>query len=215
MSELPPGETRLDAFRENMKSERESQEISQAELARRMSAVGYNFHQQTVQKIESGTRPVRLDEAADISRELGHDLNDMLSTPETLKQIKLHQEMYDAALEAGTALSDAVEALARYYERQKAFARAADRRGTDWRGQQEELLEGTLQTVQEQFELRLDFSKHALSSARRLSSQERANILDYHGITVVDTGRLGPNMQRFVNAHPELRRRAKLDESAS
>lgn len=42
---------------------REQRRLSQAELARRMKAQGLSWHQVTVGRTESGTRPLRLDEA--------------------------------------------------------------------------------------------------------------------------------------------------------
>lgn len=41
--------------------------MSQAELARRLAASGLPFRQQTVLKVEKGSRPLRLDEAVWIS----------------------------------------------------------------------------------------------------------------------------------------------------
>ncbi len=56
--------------------------MTQAELAARVSEAGLPFHQQTIQRIESGTRPIRLNEAGVIALALGARLVDM-SRPET------------------------------------------------------------------------------------------------------------------------------------
>src|ERR1700720_1898610 len=51
--------------------------MSQTELARQLSGRGLPFHQQTVQRIEKGERPLRLNEALEIAEILGSDPADM------------------------------------------------------------------------------------------------------------------------------------------
>lgn len=65
-------------FRETMTALRNGQEMSQTALADRLRARGLTFHQQTVAKIESGERPVRLDEAYLIAEELGASVDRMV-----------------------------------------------------------------------------------------------------------------------------------------
>lgn len=67
-------------FREQMAHMREARNFTQTELARRLSVWGLPFHQQTVQRIESGQRPIRLNEALLIARELGVSLQSMMAT---------------------------------------------------------------------------------------------------------------------------------------
>ena len=52
-----------DAFIAGLKTERNAQGMSQTDLAERMSALGYKFHQATVYKIENGDRKVSASEA--------------------------------------------------------------------------------------------------------------------------------------------------------
>lgn len=59
-SDGPPWE-RL--FADRMRLKREASGMSQTELARRLTERGLPFHQQQVQRIEIGNRPVRLNEA--------------------------------------------------------------------------------------------------------------------------------------------------------
>lgn len=55
-----------------MRKRRETLELSQTEFARRLNQRQHlPFHQQTVQRIEAGERPIRLDEAFKIAAELG------------------------------------------------------------------------------------------------------------------------------------------------
>jgi transcriptional regulator with XRE-family HTH domain len=59
---------------------------SQTELAKKLAAQGLPFHQQTVQRIEQGTRPLRLTEAAYVADTFGLGINqllDLLDVPES------------------------------------------------------------------------------------------------------------------------------------
>ncbi|NEE42016.1 helix-turn-helix transcriptional regulator, partial [Streptomyces sp. SID7982] len=52
--------------------------LSQGKVADAMNAEGFVFYQQTIAKVESGERPVRLDEATALARIFGADLGDAL-----------------------------------------------------------------------------------------------------------------------------------------
>ncbi len=65
-----------DNFIERMKELRTAK-MSQTELARQLNRRGLPFHQQTVQRIEKGERPLRLNEAHAIAEILGSDPADM------------------------------------------------------------------------------------------------------------------------------------------
>jgi transcriptional regulator with XRE-family HTH domain len=67
-------------FRTNMKRARESQDVSQTDLARQMKDRGFGFHQQTVQRVESGDRPVRLNEAYAIAEILDMTVDELSRT---------------------------------------------------------------------------------------------------------------------------------------
>lgn len=69
------------SFRSNLRSLREARGLTQGHLAAALKQDGLPFHQQTVQKIESGERPPRLAEAIAIARVLGVDLQDLLDPP--------------------------------------------------------------------------------------------------------------------------------------
>lgn len=97
-------------FREHMRELREAMGLSQAELARRIRAKGPAFHQQTVARIESGDRPVRLNEAFLVAEELAASLDEMTLQPgwEELTLRRLSEEVEDAR----AALSEAFGAWA-------------------------------------------------------------------------------------------------------
>lgn len=75
--------------------------MNQTDLARRLSATwGLPFHQQTIQRIENGKRPVRLNEAILIARELGVRLETMTeSEPASARAVM--QAVDEARSEAG------------------------------------------------------------------------------------------------------------------
>lgn len=76
------------AFRHNLIQQRAGAGISQTELAKRLAAKGLPFHQQTIQRIEAGDRPVRLNEAMIISALFNIDLDEMITptSPEALTE---------------------------------------------------------------------------------------------------------------------------------
>jgi len=61
-----------------MREMREAAGITQTELARRLRIRGLPYHQQTVQRVEVGDRPIRLDEAFHIAAELETHLDVMV-----------------------------------------------------------------------------------------------------------------------------------------
>lgn len=64
-------------FIQQMALLRERRGMTQTDLAKRLKAFGLPFHQQTVQRVEAGERPVRLDEAHMIAHVLDADLSSM------------------------------------------------------------------------------------------------------------------------------------------
>ena len=71
--------------------------MSQTELARQLSGRGLPFHQQTVQRIEKGERPLRLNEAHAIAEILGTDPWDM-ARPVTSDEQELQHVIGDLQL---------------------------------------------------------------------------------------------------------------------
>lgn len=67
-------------FRAQLRARREASGESQSALAKRIAASGLAFHQPTVQRIEDGKRPVRLDEAHVIAEALGTTIEAMTSS---------------------------------------------------------------------------------------------------------------------------------------
>lgn len=90
------------AFVERLRALRESNGWSQSELARRAQEAGLSFHQPTVQRIESGERPLKLSEALTLSTLFGIQLESSLGDPRnaTLLHAVLRAEKDRDALHA-------------------------------------------------------------------------------------------------------------------
>lgn len=67
-------------FITNLQRLRERRSLKQTDLARALRRAGLPFHQQTIQRIENGDRPVRLNEAYLIAQELDVELEQMTSS---------------------------------------------------------------------------------------------------------------------------------------
>lgn len=65
-------------FVENVTRARKAADMSQTELGKRIATKGLPFHQQTVQRIENGSRPVRLNEAVIIAEVLYLEFPDVM-----------------------------------------------------------------------------------------------------------------------------------------
>ena len=71
----------VENFGAHLRSRRQLLEMSQTALAEAVGELGFPMVQQTIAKIEAGTRPVRLDEAAALARAVGLTLPQMLQPP--------------------------------------------------------------------------------------------------------------------------------------
>ncbi|WP_035744701.1 helix-turn-helix transcriptional regulator [Haematomicrobium sanguinis] len=93
-NELPD----IDAyFRSNLKGYRERAHLTQEQLAQRLSDIGFSFRQQTIQKIEQGTRGVSLREALAISKALNlPELDALLAPPVNDRLSYLMNELLEA-----------------------------------------------------------------------------------------------------------------------
>ena len=101
-------------FAANVKRFRESQNMTQTDLARLMAERGFSFHQQTVQRIENGSRPVRLDEAYHLADALGGDIRFMSYSVENVRTHEKNQAL-SGALELTTGLITGFESWCSRY----------------------------------------------------------------------------------------------------
>lgn len=76
------GATEVDSwFAQNLREAREEQNMSQTALADTMARAGFSFHQTTIARIESGSRPVRIGEAEALSRIFHSTVAEMCEPP--------------------------------------------------------------------------------------------------------------------------------------
>jgi transcriptional regulator with XRE-family HTH domain len=123
----------VDRFRERIFHERDKRKWSQAEVAKRLAAMGIdNMHPTTVAKIEAGDREVKLDEAAAMADLYGLPLDTLLG-----RRPKGARDLYyvlgaltDAAFTARTelhrvskTLRDRLEDIPSDFERYDSLAR--------------------------------------------------------------------------------------------
>ncbi|MFD5218061.1 helix-turn-helix domain-containing protein [Streptomyces tendae] len=95
-----------------MRLMREARGISQAEVAARVTRMGVPLPQQTIARIETGKRSLRLDEAAAIARALNVELPDLMSAPVEVRNARKQlQEAQKRLQKLGEARFDAEVAL--------------------------------------------------------------------------------------------------------
>ena len=107
-------------FRDNMVRLRQSADMTQNDLARHLREEhGLPFHQTTIQRIESGQRPIRLNEAHVIGQVLGAGVDLMMADFGTEKVVRLHLQAAANALlmrarQISSFVDDQVDALRGY-----------------------------------------------------------------------------------------------------
>lgn len=97
----------------NFRHARERAGLSQTELAKRMSTLGFRWHQATVYKVESGDRPVKLGEALALENMLQVPLRELTAPPESFQAERWTK---DATVLVVGALDDICSAATRYSE---------------------------------------------------------------------------------------------------
>lgn len=113
-------------FARNLKQLRELQDLSQDELASRMSAGGHQFHAATVYKIENGARRVQLTEAIELARILDTNPERMLDPPDEVENVEALHNEYSSFNESRQALESAAR---QYREERSWFAELINREG--------------------------------------------------------------------------------------
>jgi transcriptional regulator with XRE-family HTH domain len=109
-------------FRERMLRMREAKNMTQTDLARILRAdFGLAFHQQTIQRIEAGERPIRLNEANLIAQTLEADLDTMMSDIGSPESVRLNlelasQKFFDRAQEVAEYLGEHYGAVEKLYD---------------------------------------------------------------------------------------------------
>lgn len=113
-------------FAENLRAARERQGMSQADVAEEMAAAGFTFHQQTVARIESGARSVKLSEAEYLSHIVGRSLLLMTAPPREVEKARI---LYVRASAVRRATRLVEVALRNLWKEEIKLDAALDRRG--------------------------------------------------------------------------------------
>lgn len=107
-------------FRRAMIGARLGQGVSQSELARRLTDLGVPFRQQMIQRVETGDRAIRLNEATAICSALGLSLEEVMSGQESAPALEdldeiLRAKIHEAAtlVRAGNTVRDQGRELGR------------------------------------------------------------------------------------------------------
>ena len=107
-----------DRLRTRFVAARKSLGLTQADVARSMKAGGFAWHQQTVQRFETGERPPRLNEAYSLALIVGQELNDFMHGDQVEHALDVwrlaQEEMMSAELAEGTL--SACEEAEKYLE---------------------------------------------------------------------------------------------------
>lgn len=121
----------------NLKALRQAAGLTQTELAARLTDEGHPFAQQTVLKVERGTRPLKLDEAVDLANILDVTVGDLIFSRADGDALAEMMRAETMRRHAERELEEAQDELARAkaeYERACADEKAArDRAGEQLR----------------------------------------------------------------------------------
>jgi transcriptional regulator with XRE-family HTH domain len=138
-----PGEVDYGAvFARRLRQLRTAMKITQRQVAEQMGGHGFQMHQTTIAKIETGERAVQLDEAAAIAKVLGVSLQDLITElpSDELSEALAHLANCQEQLEAARADQAKAEAAAEDAGRRVRDARSelmrAERRARAARGEE-------------------------------------------------------------------------------
>jgi transcriptional regulator with XRE-family HTH domain len=173
-------------FRLNLRHYRESEDLTQADLAERLRKEGLSFHQQTVQKIERGERKVGFVEAVAIAQVLGVDLGMLVDDPTqtTLVELLVH------ANDAREALRSAIR---NFETAQGNLAQYADHLGIEPGSEQDvvsDVIAENAEAVVRDYALRQQYSRQSLEGY--------VNFMDKHR-----PGEIGPSEREQLLSHGE------------
>ena len=124
--------------------------MSQTELARQLNVRGLPFHQQTVQRIEKGERPLRLNEAHAIAEILGSDPADMARTITSDEQ-ELQHAIGELQFYSGHTVESGLK-WKRNWDRERHRLRIAMAKLREQQAPTEEKMQRTVQQGQELIE---------------------------------------------------------------
>ena len=193
------------AFGRNLRTIREARGMSQADCVEELAKHGITLHRQTLHKIETNARPLKLDEAVQISKALGEDVEFMMRGSDEFRLYELEGEIQKAYFAA-------LEQVERMYELQISLARALDS------GRYESSID-SVELNRSAKDLYGDFVSrlHRWKEMREdpptggIKEDLLNDLPNYFHFTVPNYSEQGEHMRLFLDAHPELKR----DDGAS
>lgn len=124
----------------NLQLLRKDSGLSQSDLAERLTERGVPFRQQTVLKIEKGSRPLRVDEAAIIAEVLDLSVDDLLRPHDertlALREVVRAQREVEVTKEHLQRVDEARQALVESHQRAEQRLRDAHRRMRELEGKE-------------------------------------------------------------------------------
>jgi len=121
-----PPELTEQRFAENLRMTRERKGISQVRLAQEMAARDWPWRQQTVTRVETGQRMVRLGEATAIAEILGISLDTLIEPTHEVQQVELLAEWIRQAMAAWQQIAEATVQLLRTRGSLRTYPAVAD-----------------------------------------------------------------------------------------
>lgn len=191
------------AFGRNLRTIREARGLSQADCVELLATFGIRMHRQTLHKIETNARPLKLDEAMQIADALGADLDFMTRGEDEFR-------LYELSGEIEKAYFAAFQHVMRMYELQIQLARALDEAKTEHPIGVDELsltasdLDATFVTRMLRWKERRDQP----GTSPFLDALDLEGSPNFYRFTIPDYPEQGEYTQRFLDAHPELKREA-------
>ena len=112
----------------NLRALRTARHWPLREVAERMKAYGYTWHQTVVAKIETGQRPLRLNEAVDLADLYAVSLADLFAPPkgpDALDELRREAQALHTALEQEMERAETSGQQLQHYQDEHAVATAA------------------------------------------------------------------------------------------
>ena len=160
---------------------------SQEEVALRMAAYGYDFHQTTIAKIEASQRPLRVRELADFAALYGVEVQDLVYPP-TASLSETDQEIAEVTTRRDMAQAQADEARATMHHAQAAYQASAN---------QAAALEGRLASLLAVREKLVSWESDENPSIGEGKDQTEGGVLGPKGTSIASTG-TGPTVLRML-----------------
>lgn len=179
-------------FVTNMRLRREQKGWSQADLAEALRPHGLDLHRQTIQKIESGLRPVKLNEAHAIADALEDHVEELVNSP-------VFNFMVNQMIELDEKFHAAVDALVELYSTQERVALLLDEQEYEPTVFDLEYLTASHETVHEVASDKARFKQRRSQAVFAEMPEHLARLAELR-----DPEKMGQHQRRVFDAHSKL-----------